>query len=121
MLNSPDSGRHVAVRMLTWQLLATALLALVWLLSGPSSAMAAAVGGGALALGNWLASRLALRGQAPGAGLALAGVLLGTALKWVLVLVVAWLAVARFRLPAAALLSGVVVAVLAQVASVLRR
>ncbi|MDO5505443.1 MAG: ATP synthase subunit I [Pseudoxanthomonas suwonensis] len=121
MLNSPDQGRQVAARMVYWQMLATALVAVSWLFSGPQAALAAALGGGIVTLGNWQASRLALRSQAPGAGLALAGVLLGTALKWVLVLVVAWLAVAVLRLPATALLSGVVVAVLAQVVSVLRR
>lgn len=121
MLNSLASGRQVAMRTLVWQLLATALVAALWLLSGPQAAIAAGVAGVALALGNWLASRLALAKQAPGAGIALAGVLVGTALKWVLVLGVAWLAVAVFRLPPAALLTGVVAAVLAQFASVLKR
>lgn len=120
MLNSLASGRQVAMRTLVWQLLATALVAALWLLAGPKAAMAAGLGGASLALGNWLASRLALTGQAPGAGSALAGVLLGTALKWVLVLGTASVVVAVLGWPAAALLCGVVVTVLAQVASVLR-
>ena len=121
MLNSPLPGRQVAMRMLLWQGLATALVAALWLMSGPRAALAAGLGGGALALGNWLASRLALGNQAPGAGEALVGVLLGTAVKWVLVLGAAWLAVAVYRLPPAGLLGGVVVAVLAQIAGMLRR
>ena len=121
MLNSPAAGRRLAQRMAAIQVAAVLLTALACLLIGPRAALAVGVGGAAVALGNWLASRLALGNQAPGAGEALVGVLLGTAVKWVLVLGVAWLAVAVFRLPPAGLLGGFVVAVLAQIAGMLRR
>ena len=121
MLNSPAAGRRLAQRVATVQVVAVLLAALACLLIGPRAALAVGLGGGSVALGNWLASRLALKSQAPGAGEALAGVLLGTAAKWVLVLGTAWVAVAVYRLPPAALLGGFVVAVLAQVAGMLRR
>ena len=121
MLNSPAAGRRLAQRMAAIQVAAVLLTALACLPIGPRAALAVTVGGVAVALGNWLASRLALRSQAPGAGQALAAVLLGTVVKWVLVLGVAWLAVAVYRLPPAGLLGGFVVAVLAQIAGMLRR
>ncbi len=121
MLNSPAAGRRLAQRMAAIQVAAVLLTALACLPIGPRAALAVTVGGVAVALGNWLASRLALGNRAPGAGEALAGVLLGTAVKWVLVLGAAWLAVAVYRLPPAGLLGGIVVAVLAQIAGMLRR
>ena len=121
MLNSPAAGRRLAQRMVVVQLAAVLLTALACLPIGPRAALAVGLGGGSVALGNWLASRLALRSQAPGAGQALAAVLLGTVVKWVLVLGVAWVAVAVYRLPPTALLGGFVVAVLAQIAGMLRR
>lgn len=121
VLNSPAAGRRLAQRVATVQVAAVLLSALACLPIGPRAALAVGLGGGSVTLGNWLASRLALKRQAPGAGEALAGVLLGTAAKWVLVLGTAWVAVAVYRLPPAALLGGFVVAVLAQVAGMLRR
>ena len=121
MLNSAAAGWRLAQRMVVVQLAAVLLTALACLPIGPRAALAVGLGGGSVALGNWLASRLALRSQAPGAGQALAAVLLGTAVKWVLVLGVAWVAVAVYRLPPTALLGGFVVAVLAQIAGMLRR
>ena len=121
MLNSPAAGRRLAQRMAAVQAVAVLLTALACLPIGPRAALAVGLGGGSVALGNWLASRLALRSQAPGAGQALAAVLLGAVVKWVLVLGVAWLAVAVYRLPPAALLGGFVVAVLAQIVGMLRR
>lgn len=121
MLNSPAAGRRLAQRMAAVQATAVLLTALACLPIGPRAALAVGLAGGVVALGNWLASRLALRSQAPGAGEALAGVLLGALAKWVLVLGVAWVAVAVCRLPPAAVLGGFVVAVLAQIAGMLRR
>ena len=121
VLNSPAAGRRLAQRMVVVQLAAVLLTALACLPIGPRAALAVGLGGGSVALGNWLASRLALRSQAPGAGQALAAVLLGTVVKWVLVLGVAWVAVAVYRLPPTALLGGFVVAVLAQIVGMLRR
>ena len=122
MLNSVTHGRQQARKALLAQVLAVAVVALALLAASPAHALAAALGGGALALGGWLSAWVALGGQTPAAaGLALGRLVTGLVLKWALLLAALLLGLAVWRLPPAALVGGVLVALLAQVLAMLRR
>ena len=122
MLNSVTHGRQQARKALLAQVLAVAIVALALLAASPAHALAAALGGGALALGGWLSAWVALGGQTPAAaGLALGRLVTGLVLKWALLLAALLLGLAVWRLPPAALVGGVLVALLAQVLAMLRR
>lgn len=112
MLNSIAAGRRAALRAVGWQALATVLVALAYLAAGWSQALAAGLGGGALALGNALAALLAL-GRVVRAPAALARLLLGTLVKWGVVIAALVVALERLRLPAFPMMVGLVAATLA--------
>jgi len=112
MQNSIAAGRRLAVRVVAVQLAVTMLLAVGFLLQGWQSGLAALSGGGAVALGTAL---LALRMF--GAGPAAAGVVLwrlivGNLLKWGVILLGLYLALARAQLPGLPVIAGLVAAVL---------
>ncbi|MDQ3617428.1 MAG: hypothetical protein M3374_01660 [Pseudomonadota bacterium] len=88
------------------QAAAVALVALVFLAQGPHHAAAAAVGGGALVLGNWLAAVVALGGGFAPAGAGFARLLLGVLGKWVVVASVLAVALGTWRLPPVPALVG---------------
>lgn len=113
VLNSVAAGRRLAWRAVVWQAVATVLVAAVFLVQGLPSAWAVLAGGGAIVLGGWAATMVALGGGVDPAGVALARLLLGLALKWLLALVVIWVALALLRLPGLPMLAGVVVSTLA--------
>ncbi|HPA01166.1 MAG TPA: hypothetical protein PLK29_02940 [Chiayiivirga sp.] len=122
MLNTVIHGRQQARKALLAQVLAVAVVALALLAASPAHALAAALGGGALALGGWLSAWVALGGQTPAAaGLALGRLVTGLVLKWALLLAALLLGLAVWHLPPAALVGGVLVALLAQVLAMLRR
>lgn len=122
MLNTVIHGRQQARKALLAQVLAVAVVALALLAASPAHALAAALGGGALALGGWLSAWVALGGQTPAAaGLALGRLVTGLVLKWALLLAALLLGLAVWRLPPVALVGGVLVALLAQVLAMLRR
>ncbi len=122
MLNTVIHGRQQARKALLAQVLAVAVVALALLATSPAHALAAALGGGALALGGWLSAWVALGGQTPAAaGLALGRLVTGLVLKWALLLAALLLGLAVWHLPPAALVGGVLVALLAQVLAMLRR
>lgn len=122
MLNSVAHGRQQARKALVVQVLAVAATALALLAASPAHALAAALGGGALALGGWLSAWTALGGQAPAAaGLALGRLVTGLVLKWAVLIAALLLGLAVWRLPPAALVAGVIVALVAQVLTMLRR
>ena len=110
MLNSPAAGRRLAQRMAAIQVAAVLLTALACLPIGPRAALAAVVGGGAMALGSLLAAWGAFGGGGAGAGVALGRLLLGTAVKWVVVAGGLYLAMAVWRLPAVPALAGAAIA-----------
>ena len=100
------------MRVVAVQLAVTMLLAVGFLLQGWQSGLAALSGGGAVALGTAL---LALRMF--GAGPAAAGVVLwrlivGNLLKWGVILLGLYLALARAQLPGLPVIAGLVAAVL---------
>ena len=100
MLNSAAEGWRQALRVVAFQAVATLLAAAACLLLGPRAALAALVGGGVA-----------------GAGTALGRLLLGTALKWLVVAGGLYLAMALWRLPAVPALAGAAMAAAAFVVS----
>ena len=113
MLNSLETGRRLALRIVLIQLLVAVSIALLFLLQGARAAMAAGIGGMAVVLGSLV---LALRsfGRAPvSANAALLRMLVGMLLKWIVFLATLYIALARFALPPLPLLVGAVVTTLA--------
>ena len=99
MQNSIAAGRRLAVRVVTGQLVVTLLLAAGFLLQGWQSGLGALSGGGAVAVGTaMLALRLFGGGPAP-AGLVLWRMIVGNLLKWGVILLGLYLALAKARLP----------------------
>lgn len=110
VLNSATAGRQLALRVLAFQAVAALATSLACLSIGPREALAALAGGGAMTLGSLAAAWGAFGGGVAGAGVALGRLLLGTAVKWVLVIVGLYLAIAVWRLPAVPVLAGAAMA-----------
>ncbi|MES2859560.1 MAG: hypothetical protein V4704_10330 [Pseudomonadota bacterium] len=110
VLNSANAGRQLALRVVAFQAAATLATSLACLFTGPSDALAALAGGGAMTLGSLAAAWGAFGGGVVGAGVALGRLLLGTATKWLLVVMVLYLAMAVWRLPAVPVLAGAAMA-----------
>lgn len=106
------AGRRTALRAAAVQALTSGLVALGFLLLGPRAALAAGIGGLAVALGNALAAWMALGGIVP-ARVALGRLLLGAMAKWGVVFVAFIAAFAIWRLPPLPLLAGLVIGLLA--------
>ena len=114
MLTSVAVGRRLAQRAIAWQAVAIAVTALAFLTKGADWSLAAVIGGAAIAVGGWLSSVIALGGGVNPSGSALARLLAGVALKWVVVVAVLLVGVGAAGLPPVPTLSGVVVALFAQ-------
>ncbi|KAF1714162.1 hypothetical protein CSC71_05470 [Pseudoxanthomonas sangjuensis] len=106
MLNSVAAGRRLALRAVGCQLVAVMLVALAFLLQGPGAALAAAIGGVGVALGNALAAQVALGGGVVVAGAAFARLLAATLLKWLVAITVLAIASAVWRLAPLPMLAG---------------
>ncbi|WP_242112629.1 ATP synthase subunit I [Luteimonas aquatica] len=106
------AGRRTALRAAAIQALVAVVLALGLLAQGPRAALAAGIGGLALALGNALAAWMALGGIVP-ARVAFGRLLLGAMAKWGIALVALTAALAVWRLPPLPLLAGMAVGLLA--------
>ncbi|MFC5571052.1 ATP synthase subunit I [Lysobacter yangpyeongensis] len=115
MSNPIAAGRRLAQRAVAWQAIATVLVALAFLVKGLPWFLAALVGGGAVTLAAWVSAAVALGGGVGPAGVAFARLLMGMALKWLLVLVAIVIALGLFRLPGIPLMAGVIAATLALV------
>ena len=120
MLNSAAAGRRLALRVVAVQAIATLLTALACLIYGPRAALAALAGGGAMTLGSLAAAWGAFGGGVVGAGTALGRLLLGTAVKWLVVALGLYLAMAVWRLPAVPALAGAALAAAAFMLAVKR-
>ena len=114
VLTSVAAGRRLAQRAIAWQAVAIAVTALAFLAKGATWSLAAVLGGAAIAVGGWLSSVIALGGGVNPSGGALARLLAGVALKWVVVVGVLLLGVGTAGLPPVPMLAGVVVALVAQ-------
>ena len=110
MLNSAAAGRRLALRVVALQAVATLLTAGACLTIGPRAALAALAGGAAMTLGSLAAAWGAFGGGVAGAGVALGRLLLGTAVKWLVVATGLYLAMAVWRLPAVPALAGAAMA-----------
>ena len=106
------AGRRSALRAVAVQGVAVVLVALAFLPKGGAWALAAAVGGGALVLGNALAAALSLRGIER-AGIAFARLMLGTLAKWCVVAAILGVALEAWRLPPLPMLAGLAAGMLA--------
>jgi F0F1-type ATP synthase assembly protein I len=89
------------------------LVALAFLLQGAQAALAAAIGGGAVALGSLVLAWRSMMGPAYSAGLALSRMVSGLILKWFVVLGALYLSLARLGLPPLPLLAGLLAAMAA--------
>lgn len=107
------AGRRLALRAVTLQAIVAIVVAMgFWLVDG-ASALAAAVGGGAVVAGSAMFALRSFAGPPQGAGFALARLLAGLLLKWFVVLATLYIALARLHLPPLPLLAGMVAATLA--------
>lgn len=113
MLNSIAAGRRLARRVAAVQVAATLAAALICLTWGAQAGLGALAGGLAMTAGSGLAGWSAFGGGVAGGGALLGRVLLGTALKWVVIALGLYLAIAAWRLPAPAVLAGAAAATLA--------
>ena len=109
VLNSLASGRRLALRIVMLQLIVAAVLGLAFLAKGRREALAAAAAAVLVALGNALMSARAFAGLG-GAGLAMGRLLVGLALKWIVVIGGLVTILAQFRLPPLAAITGLVAA-----------
>ncbi len=110
MSSSVAAGRQLAQRVVIHQIAVTLLLALICLLSGPKAAAGALMGGVSMLLGGLVAAIVMFTGGVPGGAGWLMRLLLGTAMKWSLVVVGLYLAIATWKLPAPAVLAGAALA-----------
>ncbi len=109
MLNSLDSGRRIASRIVWLQLSVAVAVGAVFLLQGPRQALAAAAGAGAAAVGTALLSMRTFAGLGAG-GVALGRLLSGVALKWVAILGGLYAILFQFKLPPLAAIAGLAAA-----------
>jgi F0F1-type ATP synthase assembly protein I len=100
------------MRAVAIQAVAALLVALAFLALGTRQGLAAAVGGGAMLAGNALAATVALGGGIQPARTAFARLLLGTLLKWLLVMVVVVVALEAWCLPPLPALAGLAAGIL---------
>lgn len=107
VLNSAATGRRLMLRLTTIQAVVTLLTAATCLVIEPRAALAALIGGGAMTLGSLVAGLSALSGGVVGAGEALGRLLLGMAMKWLIVITGLYLVMATWQLPAVPALVGV--------------
>jgi ATP synthase protein I len=112
MRNSIAAGRRLAVRVVAVQLAVTILLAAGFALQGWQSGLAALSGGGVVVLGT---AALALRLFVPGpatAKVVLRRLINGNLLKWGVILLGLYLALAKAQLPGMPVIVGLAVTVL---------
>jgi F0F1-type ATP synthase assembly protein I len=110
VLNSAAAGRRLARRAAALQGAATLATALACLPSSRAAALGALAGGAAMTLGSLAAAWGTFAGGIAGAGVALGRLLLGTAAKWIVVIVGMYLAIAVWQLPAVPVLAGAALA-----------
>ncbi|MBS0226659.1 MAG: ATP synthase subunit I [Proteobacteria bacterium] len=108
--SSVAAGRQLAQRVVIHQIAVSLLLALICLLSGPKASAGALMGGMSMVLGGLAAAAVMFTGGVPGGAGWLMRLLLGTGLKWCVVVVGLYLAIAIWKLPAPAVLAGAAMA-----------
>ncbi|NLG60443.1 MAG: hypothetical protein GX538_09845 [Gammaproteobacteria bacterium] len=114
MFEFAAEGRRLARRAIIWQAAAVAVAALAFLAKSADWALAVALGGGAIAAGGWLSGAVALGGGVGPSSVALARLMAGVGLKWVVVIGALLLGIMLAGLPPLPMVVGVVVALAAQ-------
>lgn len=109
MLNSPASGRRLALRIAAMQLVAALLAAMACAPFGRRAALAALLMAGSVAVGTALAAMRTFAGVV-GGGMALARLLSGMALKWITVIVGVIVIMVQWKLPPLAAITGLAAA-----------
>ncbi len=114
VFNSLSANRRLAFRMVAVQCGVAMLVALAYLLAQSGrEALAAAIGGGSVAVGSLVLAWRSLPPAAASAGMALSRLVSGLLLKWFVVLGALYLALAKLQLPPLPLLVGLVVVMMA--------
>jgi ATP synthase protein I len=113
VLNSIAAGRSVAFRAVACQLAAVVMVALLFLAVDWSASLAALLGGIGMVLGNALAASIALGGGVVTARSAFSRLMLGTGLKWLVVITIFAIASGVWRMAPLPLLAGLAVALIA--------
>ena len=106
MLNSAAAGRRQARQVVVVQAITTVLVALAFLVDSLASAAGAGLAGAGVVLGSALMGWRSFRGGVIGAGAVLMRLAGGIALKWLVIAGALYLALARFELPPLAVLAG---------------
>lgn len=114
MLNPAAAGRRLSRRIALLQALAAGLVAAGFLALGGRAALGALLGGLAVAAGGALMGWRSFAGGAVGPGRALLQLVGGIALKWLVVVLVLYLALAVLALDPLAVLCGVLAALAMQ-------
>jgi ATP synthase protein I len=97
--------------MVAWQVIAILATAAVFLIQDRRAALAAGLGGGLIVLGTALmALRLFGGGRHVDAGSALAAMIVGMVLKWVVIIAGLYVLLARWQMPGLAVLAGMATA-----------
>ena len=113
MRNSLSSGRRLAARVVSVQVLVTAVATLAWLGAGRREALAAGYGGALVAIATAVFAWRYFGGDVAGAGQVAVRFIVATAFKWLLLVGGLYLALARFELPPLPLLSAFAAGLLA--------
>lgn len=122
VLNSVDAGRRLMLRAAVYPLAAVAVLALALLLiAGTKYALGALASGLAVSAAGWVAARMALGGGVQAAGSAMVRFILALLAKWAVVFGVLIVGYQVFKLPALALLAGLIIGMMFQVLAMARR
>jgi ATP synthase protein I len=103
-----DRAQHIAWKLVAWQLVVGLVVALPWCYAGWRAALGAGAGALSAALGSAVAAWRHFGRPGESAQQLARRFIAATALRWVTMLVVLYLAVARLALPPGAVLSGLV-------------
>jgi hypothetical protein len=114
VFNSQAANRRLAYRMVAAQFVVAMLVALAYFFAqGEKAALAAAIGGGSVAVGSLVLAWRSMPRGAASAGLALSRMVSGLLLKWFVVLGAAYFAMAKLALPPPPLIVGMIAAMAA--------
>ena len=112
-MNSLAANRRLAYRMVAVQAVVAMLVALAFLVAqGNKEALAAAIGGGAAALGSLVLAWRSLPSTPKSAGWSISRMVSGLVLKWVVVLGVLFVAMAKLAMPPLPLVVGLAAGVM---------
>lgn len=114
--NSIAAGRRLAARVLVIQACISLAAAMLFLLQGLPSALAALCGGALVVIGNALLALRMFGATQAGGEFALSRLIAGAILKWFVVIGGIYLVIGQFRLPPLPALCGLSAALLANLA-----